>query len=104
MYGGYELSVSNEPDKVLFTTIRKFKGLEAEAILLVDVPLSGLAFPEYRRLLYVGSSRAKNLLKIAMLEDVETGDMGTLVREIAPGRNVPKNKRGLKRLLNMTIQ
>ena len=104
LYGGFGLSVSNEPGKVLFTTIRKFKGLEAEAILLVDVPLSGLALPEYRRLLYVGSSRAKNLLKIAMLEDVEAGDVGTLVKEIAPGRNVPKNKRGLKRLLNVNIQ
>lgn len=102
-YGGQQLSLSKEPSKVLFTTIRKFKGLEAEAILIIDVPMSSLAIPENRRLLYVGSSRAKNLLNIAMLEDVENGDMGDFIRDLAPGRNVPKNKKGLKRLLNISM-
>ena len=102
-YGGYELSYEREPDKVLFTTIRKFKGLEAEAILIVDVSMSALAVPENRRLLYVGSSRAKNLLNIAMLEDVESDEMGNFLRTIAPERNVPKNKKGLKRILNVTV-
>ncbi len=102
-YGGRRLSLTMEPDKVLFTTIRKFKGLEAEAILIIDVPMSSLAAQENRRLLYVGSSRAKNLLNIAMLEDVGSGDMGDLIRRLAPGRNVPKNKKGLKRLLNIDL-
>ena len=102
-YGGQSLSYTKEPGKILFTTIRKFKGLEAEAILIVDVSMSALAYPENRRLLYVGSSRAKNLLNIAMLEDIEKGDMGDFLRAIAPGRNVPKNKKGLKRLLNITV-
>lgn len=35
-YAGFELSEKREPGKVHFTTIRKFKGLEAEAILVVD--------------------------------------------------------------------
>ena len=102
-YGGLRLSLSKEPGKVLFTTIRKFKGLEAEAILIVDVSMSALMNPEDRRLLYVGSSRAKNLLNIALLEDIESSDMGDFLRSIAPGRNVPKNKKGLKRLLNITL-
>lgn len=102
-YGGQSLSYTKEPGKILFTTIRKFKGLEAEAILIVDVSMSALAYPENRRLLYVGSSRAKNLLNIAMLEDIEKGDMGDFLRAIAPGRNVPKNKKGLKRLLSVTV-
>ena len=102
-YGGYELSYEREPDKVLFTTIRKFKGLEAEAILIVDVSMSALAVHESRRLLYVGASRAKNLLNIAMLEDVESDEMGNFLRTIAPERNVPKNKKGLKRILNVTV-
>lgn len=100
-YGGVSLSLEKEPGKVLFTTIRKFKGLEAEAVLIVDASLSSLAKPENRRLLYVGSSRAKNLLGIAMLEDVERQDFGSLIRAIAPDRNVPKNKKGLKRLFQM---
>ncbi|WP_455155131.1 NERD domain-containing protein [Stomatobaculum longum] len=102
-YAGQELSCKGEPGKILFTTIRKFKGLEAEAILIVDAQMSALTNPENRRLLYTGSSRAKNLLNIAMLEDIKTGEYGDYLRNIAPDRNVPKNKKGLKRLLNVTI-
>lgn len=102
-YAGQELSCDGEAEKILFTTVRKFKGLEAEAILIVDAQISALINPENRRLLYTGSSRAKNLLNIAMLEDIETGEYGDYLRSIAPGRNVPKNKKGLKRLLNVTM-
>ncbi|WP_022765376.1 nuclease-related domain-containing DEAD/DEAH box helicase [Butyrivibrio sp. XPD2006] len=102
-YAGVELTSTAEPGKILFTTIRKFKGLEAEAILIVDASMLALQNPENRRLLYTGSSRAKNLLNIAMLEDVETSAYGDYLRSIAPNRNVPKNKKGLKRLLNVTV-
>lgn len=102
-YAGQELSCEGESGKILFTTIRKFKGLEAEAILIVDAQMSALTNPENRRLLYTGSSRAKNLLNIAMLEDIESSEYGDYLRNIAPGRNVPKNKKGLKRLLNVTM-
>lgn len=102
-YAGQALSCDGEAGKILFTTIRKFKGLEAEAILIVDAQMSALTNPEKRRLLYTGSSRAKNLLNIAMLEDIEIGEYGDYLRSIAPGRNVPKNKKGLKRLLNVTM-
>ena len=102
-YGGFYLSLTREPGKVLFTTIRKFKGLEADAVLIVDASMTSLMIPGNRRLLYVGTSRAKNLLNIAMLEDVESDKMGDFLRSIAPQRNVPKNKKGLKRLLNITI-
>lgn len=102
-YAGQILSTNQEPGKILFTTIRKFKGLEAEAILIVDAQMSSLTNPENRRLLYTGSSRAKNLLSIAMMEDVKPGEYGDYLRDIAPGRNVPKNKKGFKRLLNVTM-
>lgn len=100
---GIGISTAKEAGKVLFTTIRKFKGLESKAILIVDAAMSSLSKPETRRLLYVGCSRAQNLLCIAMLEDVDSGDMGDFIRNIAPTRNVPKNKKGLKRLLNVAI-
>lgn len=66
-YAGQELSCEGAAGKILFTTIRKFKGLEAEAILIVDAKMSALKNPENRRLLYTGSSRAKNLLNIAAI-------------------------------------
>ena len=102
-YGEQVLSLSRESGKLWFTTIRKFKGLEAEAILIVDATLSSLAQPESRRLLYVGSSRAKNLLYIALLDDVDSSEMDDLMKSIAPGRSVKKKKKGLKRLLNISI-
>ncbi len=45
--------------KCLFTTCRKFKGLEAEAVIVVDVDASVLLSDNKRLLFYVGTSRAK---------------------------------------------
>ena len=102
-YAGLNLSTEKEEGKILFTTIRKFKGLEAKAILIVDISMLALKDLENRRLLYTGSSRAKNYLRLAFLEDIESDDYGNYLRTIAPDRSVPKNKKGLKRLLNISI-
>lgn len=102
-YGGLKLSLTKEAGKVLFTTIRKFKGLEADAILIVDESMSAFISYENRRLLYVGASRAKNLLNIALLEDIKSNEMGNFLQIIAPDRHIPNNKKGLKRLWNITI-
>ncbi len=54
---------------ILFTTIRAFKGLEADAVIMVDLP----DFKETNvfRLndFYVGASRAKHVLEIIALND-----------------------------------
>jgi len=102
-YAGFELSTERTKGKILFTTIRKFKGLESDVVLIVDASMTSLRNPENKRLLYVGTSRAKNLLNIAMLEDVSSNDMGDYLRALNPDRNVPKNKKGLKRLFNISI-
>ena len=50
-------------NKYLFTTCRKFKGLEADAVILIDV--DGSTFnPENVQLYYVGTSRAKIRLDV----------------------------------------
>ena len=54
---------SYKKKSIPFTTCRKFKGLEAEAIILLDVDENCLE-GEGERLLYVGSSRAKFKLDI----------------------------------------
>ena len=47
----------------MFTTCRKFKGLEADAVILIDV--DGSTFnPENVQLYYVGTSRAKIRLDV----------------------------------------
>ena len=47
--------------------------------------------------------KMNEMLHNAMLEDIRMGDYRDYLRSIAPQRNVPKNKKGLKRLLNVTM-
>lgn len=54
---------------VLFSTIRAFKGLEADAIVLVDIPDFNVENYFSKADLYVGCSRAKHLLVIAAKEN-----------------------------------
>lgn len=94
------VSVTNilTDNKVLFTTVRKFKGLEAKAVMVLDVSLRGLVRPDIQRLVYVGSSRAKYTLGLAVLDDA---DISGVVELMGQGRNLPKSKRGLARLLGV---
>lgn len=103
IYAGFYLSEKREEGKIHFTTIRKFKGLEADAILIVDASMIGLKSDADRRILYVGASRAKNYLEIAMIQDIADVDMGDYIRCLNPNRVLPKNKKGLKRLFSVEI-
>ena len=53
--------VPDEPDEVLFETIRRFKGLEREVVVLVELPTDGDRLDE---LLYVGLTRATTELVV----------------------------------------
>jgi hypothetical protein len=57
---------SSEPDRVRFSTVAGFKGLESEAILLTG--FNDLSDPEALSLLYVGASRARGLLGLVLDE------------------------------------
>jgi len=56
---------------------RKFKGLEADIIILIDGDAQTFSSDEGRRLFYVGASRGKHYLNVAMLlsseEEAELG-------------------------------
>lgn len=67
---GIPLSHQPEEGKLWFTTVRRYKGLEAKAVLLVDVHVSSLVNPTSQRLIYVGSSRAAAYLETIFLDDV----------------------------------
>ena len=101
-YGGLELSRTMQKGKVFFTTIRKYKGLEAKVILIVGASISDLMVPEKQRLLYAGASRAKNMLGIAMYDDLDEDEMREFLHKIDPNFNVPRSKEGLKQLLNVS--
>jgi hypothetical protein len=52
-----------EPRRIAFSTIQAFKGLESEAVLLLDV--DDLDDDWLRPLLYIGASRARTILGVA---------------------------------------
>ena len=54
-----------------FTSIRKFKGLESRAVLIVDFRFSELDNELSRRIFYVGCSRANAYLQVAFFKDAE---------------------------------
>lgn len=72
--------------RINFTTCRKFKGLEADAIILVDVTKE--TFFEDNKLFYVGASRARFFLTtIAVLTE---DDCNEIVASLGyPSRNKP---------------
>jgi len=69
--GKWSLVNARNTDGILFTTVRKFKGLESAVVIIVDVNASTFESPESRNLFYVGASRAKGFLDIIALLDGE---------------------------------
>lgn len=67
---GIPVSEKREQGKVWFTSIRKFKGLEAQAVLIVDFRFSETDNELVRRIFYVGCSRANAYLQVALFKDV----------------------------------
>ena len=76
---GIPVSNTLEEGKVWVTTTRKYKGLEAKAVLLVDVEVSKLTDAVMQRMIYIGGSRANTYLKVAFYEDVEKSDYRGIV-------------------------
>lgn len=60
--GAYKLARDIDEQGILFTTCRKFKGLEAKVIIVVDMDDTTFANEEARRVVYVGTSRAQHYL------------------------------------------
>lgn len=61
------IKTTRSNSNVLFTTARKFKGLEADAIIMIDADAETFADEESKRLFYVGASRAKHYLDIVFV-------------------------------------
>ena len=71
--------------KVPFTTCRKFKGLEADNIILVDVNEKTLM--NYEKVFYVGSSRAR--FELSILANINDSECSTILNSW--GRIVKRN-------------
>lgn len=84
--------ISIEPKKnhVLFTSVRKFKGLEAKAVLLIDVVVNKLDDELHKRLVYVGASRANTYLQLAFYDSAHEGTYSRVIQALT-GENNPNS-------------
>lgn len=86
--------------KYLWTTVRKFKGLEADAIILVDVDET--TFLDEKLLFYVGASRAKLELSIILSLTIEMAK--NIVNIMSPNLNRFHPEKGLAAILGAIIK
>lgn len=87
-------------NKYIFSTCRKFKGLEADAIILIDV--DGTSFNSDNVLIfYVGTSRAR--LRLDIITELTNDDCSDILRNVLETAGKIRNpKRELASALNAT--
>ena len=96
--GNHSIRAERDGTGVLFTTARKFKGLEADVIIIIDVGEDVFADDESKRLFYVGSSRAKHQLDIVFVGDE---DMLKTAERGLTDQSFPNARIGIARCLNV---
>lgn len=79
--GNHLINSVGGKNAVLFTTARKFKGLESDAIILIDADDELFVHEDGKRLFYVGTSRAKHNLDILFIGNEEK--LGHMISEIS---------------------
>lgn len=67
----YRLSKTRNEGSILFTTVRKFKGLEADAVICIDIGAETFQNEKAKNAFYVGTSRATTFLNLLTLERPE---------------------------------
>lgn len=100
---GFPVSEEFEQNKITFTTARKFKGLEAALVVLLDLDLPALCDPLQRNLTYVACSRAKHALFWVVVRPEETDYAQALANEFA-GRRRTANRQAFKSHFSIQIQ
>lgn len=93
---GYHIYQYNGVDYRV-TTCRKFKGLEADAIVMIDLDKESFAGRKGMRF-YVGTSRAKQYLDIIAV--IAPQDYGYVVRELDPDAPQKKDVEKMKKVLS----
>ena len=91
---GIPVSNTPAPGQLWFTSIRKFKGLEAKAVLIIDLHISELPKLLIQRLLYVGASRANSCLQVGICDDLPKKDYAPVLASLTD-QPVSPNHKGL---------
>ena len=93
---GYHIYQYNGVDYRV-TTCRKYKGLEADAIVMIDLDKESFVGRKGMRF-YVGTSRAKQYLDIVAV--IAPQDYGYVVRELDPDAPQKKDVEKMKKVLS----
>lgn len=92
---GHHISNSMDENGILFTTARKYKGLENKVIIINDVDKSDFENDAKKRLFYVACSRATQRLSIII--DGSDENVNSIANAINIGGNLlPKGKIAIK--------
>jgi hypothetical protein len=98
--GGFRIADRIEEGSVCCTSIRRFKGLEAKVIILLDASAKALGTAQRCREFYVGTSRAMHELHV-IFQARDDAEIGAFIGEVCErdGRKLRKGLKGLKQLL-----
>jgi hypothetical protein len=99
--GGQPTAERPEASCVTVTTVRRFKGLEAALVVVVDVDLKCAVSDEWRRRLYVACSRARHAVHI--VTTTRESDLGEAVLAFAGTGKVRASWRSLSRHLGIRL-
>lgn len=91
---------SKSKGKICKTTARKFKGLEADLVIITDLDWNALEDVTYRKLFYTSCSRAKHNLYIVS-QDIDSIDIDIILKHIQSDDSKRKGKRRFLKLLNL---
>lgn len=98
--GGYPAGKKS----IRFTTCRKFKGLEADAVILVDVDKTTFTGNDGQNVLlyYVGTSRAR--LRLDVIAQLDDSDCLAVLEALGKVGKAKRPRRDLARALNAVAQ
>jgi Nuclease-related domain/UvrD-like helicase C-terminal domain/AAA domain len=99
--GAKELADDPAPNRVTLTTARRFKGLEASLVIVVDVDFRKAGEADWRRRLYVACSRGRHAVHMITTND-ET-DLGPAIWAFSDTDKARPTWRGLARHLGVRL-
>lgn len=99
--GGYRLTHELGGNGILFTTARKYKGLESDVVIIIDFDANTFKDDNAKSVFYVASSRAKHCL--TYIAALDTDAMQSIIANLGctPGTDL---RRTIKKALNIDFQ
>ena len=98
-FDNINFSDSIKLDNICFTTVRKFKGLEAKIVILIDVDPKKLIDIKYRKRMYVGCSRAMHETHI-LINDCSNDSFNIAISSMKKNTKIKGNKKSFADFLD----